>query len=115
MCRHFVIGLLHGLRPPADVVSQLVWCEVGGSEPGSRLETDDFESGPRERKGSHATHSAEPDDDDIGLRQTNRHGASSLPALPGWPSRAASSRTSCSRTPIYGSVSDVGPGVDHSR
>src|SRR2546426_11608910 len=73
--RNFVIGLLHGLRPAADVVSQLVWCEVGGSEPGSRLETDDFESGPRERQGSHPTHSAEPDDDDIGLRQANRHGA----------------------------------------
>ena len=111
MRRHFVIGLLHGLRPPADVVSQLVWCEVGGSEPGSRLETDDFESGPSERKGSHATHSAEPDDDDIGLRQTNRHGAA---LLPGWPSRAASSRTSRSRTPIYESVSGLDPGADHS-
>src|SRR3989454_9270479 len=37
--RNFVIGLLHGLRPAADVVSQLVWCEVGGSEPGDRKST----------------------------------------------------------------------------
>ena len=81
MCRHFVIGLLHRLRPAADVVSQLVWSEIRGSEPGPGLETDHVESGSRERESGHAAHSAEADDDDVGFLQTRRHGASLPPRL----------------------------------
>ena len=81
MRRHFAIGFLHRLRPAADVISQFVGSEIRGSEPGSRLETDDFKSGPRERKRSHAAHGAEPDDDDVRLLQVNRHGRPPLSTL----------------------------------
>ena len=90
MRRHFAVRLLHGLRPRAVVVPQLVRREVFRREPRAGLEADHLEAGLRERKRGDASGRAHADDDDIGRFQISGH-----VALP--------SRTSRSRRPSDGS------------
>ena len=86
VCRDLSVGLLHRLRPPAEVVAQLVWREVVHPEPRTGLEADDVEPRLRERQRGDTTRGAETDDDHVSGLEVNGH-------------RASSSRTSRSRTP----------------
>src|SRR6266550_2927169 len=73
MCRYLAVRLLRRLRPTAKIIAQLIGREITRREPRSRLEADDFEAGPRERKRSHAADRSETDDDDVRLFKVDGH------------------------------------------
>ena len=85
--RNLAIGLLHRLRPAAEVVAQLVGREVRRRQPRARFESDDVEPGLCERQRRHAAGGAEPHDDDVGAAKLSGHAP------------ACGSRTSSSRRP----------------
>ena len=70
----FTIGFLDGLWPATHVVPQLVGSEVVRIEPSARLEANDAETSPGQRKCGNATDGAKTDNDDVGLRQVRGHG-----------------------------------------
>ena len=82
---HFAVRLLHRLGPGAIVVSKLVGHEVLRREPRARLESDDVETGLRERKHGHAASGAHANDHHIGRFEVSGHG--SLPWRRTWRSR----------------------------
>ena len=71
--RHFAVRLLHGLRPRAIVVPQLVGREIFRREPCAGLEADHLEARLRERKRGHASGRAHADDDDVRRFQVSGH------------------------------------------
>ena len=74
--RHLVGALLHRERPGPHVVPELVGGEVAAGEASAGLESDHVEPGLGEGKGGDAAGRPEPHDDDVGSRQSSRHGAS---------------------------------------
>ena len=73
MCGYFTIRFLNGLRPASHVVPQFVGSEIVRVKPSARFETDDAQTGPRERKCGYTPDGAETDNDDVSLRQVRGH------------------------------------------
>jgi hypothetical protein len=72
-----VLRFLHGLRPVADVVTQLVWREISPGQPGSGFKSDDVDTGLRDWQRSNTAGSAKADDDNVGVFQPSRHDSDS--------------------------------------
>src|SRR5215470_15505510 len=68
------VGLLCRLRPAAEVVAQLVGCEVARREPGAGFEAYPFEACTCERQRGDAADRAEAHDDDVRLLKADGHG-----------------------------------------
>lgn len=81
MGRYFAIRFLDRLRPASHVVPQLVGSEVVRIEPPTRFQTNDAQTGPRQRQCGNASDGAETDDDDVGLRQVCGQGGTSSSTL----------------------------------
>src|SRR5262252_2086421 len=73
MSRNLAVRFLGGLRPAAEVVTQLVGREIPRREPGAGLEADHLKPRPCQRQGSDAADGAKPDDNDIGLLKVDGH------------------------------------------
>ena len=95
--RHLAVALAHREGPVADVVANLVGCEVPFRQPAAGLDPDDVESRVGERQRGHASGGAEPHDHDVGSGQPSRHGAS-----PSFVRGPPLSRNCPSRTPNGG-------------
>jgi len=71
--RDFAVGLLHGLRPAAHVVAQLIGGKVIRIQPRAGLEADDVKTGTGERQYGDTAGGAESDDHHLPLPQFGRH------------------------------------------
>ena len=74
MRRHFLLRLLHRLRPVAHVVANLIGREVAARQPRAGLEADHVDAGLRERQHRDAAGGAEADHDDVGGLELSGHG-----------------------------------------
>ena len=72
MRRNFVLCLLHGLRPGAEIVPQLIGREIFRGKPAAGFESDHIETGLRERQHGDAAGRAETDHHDVSFFQS-RH------------------------------------------
>src|SRR5207247_1467649 len=94
----FLIGFVAGEhRPAAHIVADFIRREVAPRHRATGLETDDLESGLRERQHGDATSGAKSDDDDVGILESSRHAPSPSPSRGGPPSDHPTNRVTANR------------------